>query len=278
MTLALILGIVFLLAVITQGLVMADEKRQRLKKTKTNIPRQDELWVKWFKIVVADIEDIDKKTPMSFDNVIPTIETLFYKYSIPDLRPADEKARFYHMSKDCVNGDVWHFWHPSKAISNYGEMTAMPGYEHYPQDSKLLPTWIKICPDSSYTSNNLDMKKPVFFDKPELLFGEPNKTVYFDIDGNQLYNKPPFSFDVDKDRNAYIITSYDIRYDQNGRAWMASKAFELISQICNLCAMRDIKAEGFNFSYNRQGSLDEWSRQRRVEYAEYKEKYPWLYK
>ena len=91
MTLALVVLVVFLVVWFSDSAKKREEKQAYQKKTITNVKLQDELWCDNFKMIIADLEELDKVSPLTADQVMPTIESLFDKYDIPDERTSREK-------------------------------------------------------------------------------------------------------------------------------------------------------------------------------------------
>ena len=93
MTIALIVLIVFLVLWGNDSLNKKVKKIDCRKATITNIPLQDELWKKNFLKVVADLEKMDKETPLYGDVLMDALEFLYGLYDIPDLRGDESRVK-----------------------------------------------------------------------------------------------------------------------------------------------------------------------------------------
>ena len=117
--------------------------------------------------------------------------------------------------------------------------------EEYPIDDSKLPLVDRIW-HSPW--------QPPLLDRPELLYGTPETTS--------------------------TVHGVEYKYDYRG---IASNMFwsipaKLIGKIHPLLTTRDLDAQGFNYSWDRQESLWQQAEKRAKEQADNKKKYPWLYK
>lgn len=115
----------------------------------------------------------------------------------------------------------------------------------YPEDDSALPLENRIW-HSPW--------QPPLLDRPELLYGTPKTTS--------------------------TVHGVEYKYDFRG---IASNMFwsipaKLIGEIQPLLTTRELDAQGFNYSWDRQESLWQQAEKRAKEQADNKKKYPWLYK
>ncbi len=159
MTFLIIVLVIFLIVWFCDSSSRKEKELKYKERTITNVELQDRLECKYFKKVISELEAIDKATPLDYADVIPTIETLFKKYDLPDTRTAEEK-------QETTKGYI-------KDIAYWQRDTSYCGI--YPADASTVPFCFKIylCNYSGFPT------PPPFFEHPELLYGDPNcsKTV-----------------------------------------------------------------------------------------------------
>lgn len=177
MTLALVVLVVFLVVWFSDSAKKREEKQAYQKKTITNVKLQDELWCDNFKMIIADLEELDKVSPLTADQVMPTIESLFDKYDIPDRRTSREK-------QIATNAYL-------QAIQSRQDKLNHEEYR-YPTDASIIPLPFKII----YYSYPHETTIPPHFNNPALIFGEPNTSKK--IDG--------FEYEYDYIGQARILT------------------------------------------------------------------------
>lgn len=227
MTLALIVLVVFLVVWANDSTKKKAEKFNHRKSTITNVQLQDEIYKQNFTKIIADLEKMDKETPLIGATLLDALGFLYELYNLPDSRTDDEK-----------NDDLEKYHKDLEWIRE-------PYNDSYPQDESILTLPQRIWCVTTAVPHVKQL---------DLLFEKPGKAIWVDD----------------------FYYSYDFRgIPSNIYRTVPAKLFGRINV---LLTTKDLKAKGFNYSWNRQES--DWQRLELElkEYEKKKESYPWLYK
>lgn len=219
-----------------------NKAQQRLdyhERTITNVKLQDELYIDNFRRVLWDLNKMDKETkPLVGDTLIEALEFLYQLYNIPDDRTPQERRE----DKEAYRKELAAARNRSRG-------------RKYPQDDSqtLLPQRIwydvypKIYPHVKY---------------PSLLFGTPKSTRQV---GSFTYS--------------YNLYGYAQYWNESCRqyGYRQTTPAKIIHYIVFRLTTKDLKAKGFNYSWNRKESDWQQDIEKIKKYDERHEKYPWWF-
>lgn len=258
MTLLLIVVLVAIGISLYQSGDKAQKRKTYKEKTKTNIELQKKLFCQFYKSTIEEICCLDlhrsQECETNDDQLFTIVESLFNGAdAIPDFRSE-------HM-KNLDRSEYAKLVHFYRFIDHITD-------KQFENDSRYYK-------EISYIER-IFLKKHVPKDISKIFFGTPNTSVPAPKEMREELGIP---VDLDDDRWAGSRYIWNLDYNSLGelKYLFSTPLSSLIYQICRLRTTKELKKQGYCYSYNNEDS--EWQKTETdlKKYKEFKDKFPWYF-